>query len=52
MLEPDAPLELCLATLLHDIAKPPTPTTDEDGRIRFNGHESLGAEMTETISPA
>ncbi len=49
MLEPDAPLELCLATLLHDIAKPPTQTTDEDGRIRFNGHESLGAEMAETI---
>lgn len=45
MLKPDAPLELCLATLLHDIAKPPTQTTDPDGRIRFNGHESLGAEM-------
>jgi len=49
MLEPDARLELCLATLLHDIAKPPTQTTDEDARIRFNGHESLGAEMSETI---
>ncbi|MGJ8633582.1 MAG: CCA tRNA nucleotidyltransferase, partial [Luteolibacter sp.] len=49
MLAPDAPLELCLATLLHDIAKPPTQTTDEDGRIRFNGHDALGAEMAETI---
>ncbi|QTN31473.1 CCA tRNA nucleotidyltransferase [Akkermansiaceae bacterium] len=50
MLEKDAPLTLCLATLLHDIAKPPTQTFDEEaGRIRFNGHESLGAEMTETI---
>jgi len=50
MLEKDAPLTLCLATLLHDIAKPPTQTYDEEaGRIRFNGHESLGAEMTEAI---
>jgi poly(A) polymerase len=50
MLEKDAPLSLCLATLLHDIAKPPTQTFDEEaGRIRFNGHESMGAEMTEVI---
>ncbi len=50
MLEPDAPISLCLATLLHDIAKPPTQTFDEEvGRIRFNGHEAMGAEMTEQI---
>jgi len=50
MLAPDAPLELCLAVLLHDIAKPPTQTFDEDaGRIRFNGHDALGATMAETI---
>lgn len=49
MLAPDAPLELCLATLLHDIAKPPTRTIDPDGRIRFNGHDALGAKMTEEI---
>jgi len=49
MLEPDAPLALCLATLLHDIAKPPTQTIDPDGRIRFNGHDAMGAEMAETI---
>jgi len=50
MLEPDAPLELCLAVLLHDIAKPPTQTFDEAvGRIRFNGHDALGAEMAEGI---
>jgi poly(A) polymerase len=49
MLESDAPLTLCLAVLLHDIAKPPTQTTDPDGRIRFNGHDALGAEMAETI---
>jgi poly(A) polymerase len=49
MLGPDAPLELCLATLLHDIAKPPTQTTDPDGRIRFNGHDAMGAEMAVAI---
>jgi poly(A) polymerase len=50
MLVPDAPLELCLAVLLHDIAKPPCRTIDGDtGRIRFNGHDSMGAEMAETI---
>jgi poly(A) polymerase len=50
MLEPDAPLELCLAVLLHDIAKPPSMTIDdESGRIRFNGHDALGAEMAEGI---
>jgi len=50
MLEPDAPLELCLAVLLHDIGKPPTRTFDEEAnRIRFNGHDAVGAEMAETI---
>jgi poly(A) polymerase len=49
MLAPDAPIELCLAVLLHDIAKPPCRTIDPDGRIRFNGHDALGAQMTETI---
>lgn len=49
MLDADATLTLCLAVLLHDIAKPPTQTTDPDGRIRFNGHDALGAEMAEAI---
>lgn len=49
MLAPDAPIELCLAVLLHDIAKPPCHSIDPDGRIRFNGHDSLGAEMAESI---
>ncbi len=50
MLGPDAPLELCLAVLLHDIAKPPCQTFDDDsGRIRFNGHDAMGAEMADTI---
>lgn len=48
MLPEDAPLELCLAVLLHDIAKPPTRTLDGT-RIRFNGHDSLGAQMASGI---
>lgn len=50
LLHDDAPLTLCLAVLLHDIAKPPTQTFDEaDGRIRFNGHDKLGADMSREI---
>lgn len=49
MLAPDAPMDLCLAVLLHDIAKPPCRSVDPDGRIRFNGHDALGARMAETI---
>jgi poly(A) polymerase len=50
MLAPDAPLELCLAVLLHDIAKPPCRTIDAgSGRIRFNGHDAMGAEMADAI---
>ena len=40
---------LVFSALLHDIGKPPAYQVDETGRIRFNGHESLGAEMTERI---
>jgi tRNA nucleotidyltransferase/poly(A) polymerase len=47
MLPQDASLELCLAVLLHDIAKPPCQTFDD--RIRFNGHDAMGAEMAEAI---
>ncbi len=50
MLPPDAPLELALSVVLHDIAKPPTRTIDADtGRIRFNGHDELGAVMAEDM---
>ncbi len=38
---------LAMAVLLHDVGKPPTFTVRE--RIRFDGHDSLGAEMAETI---
>ena len=42
-------LPLVLSVLLHDIAKPATFAVDETGRIRFNGHDKLGAEMTGDI---
>ena len=42
-------LPLVFAVLFHDVAKPRTATVDETGRIRFSGHDRLGAEMTEEI---
>lgn len=46
---PDASLPLILSILLHDIGKPATYTVDETGRIRFSGHDDVGAGMAETI---
>ena len=48
---PDKQLSVALVfgVLFHDIGKPPTQTVDETGRIRFNGHDKLGAEMTQRI---
>lgn len=43
--EPSFPL--ALGALLHDIGKP--PTLEVSDRIRFNGHDAVGAEMTEKI---
>jgi len=40
---------LALGVLFHDIAKPDTYKVDHTGRIRFNGHESVGAKKTEHI---
>lgn len=40
--------ELALAALFHDIGKPDTLTYAD--RIRFNGHDKLGAEMFEGIA--
>jgi poly(A) polymerase len=42
-------MPLVFSVLLHDVGKPPTSSVDENGRIRFNGHDRIGAEMTETI---
>ena len=40
---------LVFAVLLHDVAKPITAKVDETGRIRFNDHDRIGAEMTGQI---
>ena len=42
---------LAFGALFHDIGKPACAKVnpDEGGRIRFNGHEHVGAEMTEKI---
>lgn len=42
-------LLLKLAALLHDVGKPATRSVDEDGRIHFYGHETVGAEIVRTI---
>ena len=49
LLPEDVSLPLVLSVLFHDIGKPPTSAVDEEGRIRFNGHDRVGAEMTEAI---
>lgn len=36
---------LRLAALFHDIAKPQTRTVQEDGRVRFFGHDDVGEEV-------
>ena len=40
---------LVFSVLLHDVAKPRTAIVDPTGRIRFNAHDRIGAEMTEAI---
>ena len=46
----EAGLPLVLSVLFHDIAKPATFTYDPaEDRIRFSGHDHLGAQMTEAI---
>ena len=46
LLPEEVSLPLVLSVLFHDIGKPPTSSVDETGRIRFNGHDRVGAEMT------
>ncbi len=46
LLPADASPLLALSVLLHDIGKPVTYSFDEvDQRIRFNGHDQVGADM-------
>ena len=49
LLPDEVSLPLVFGVLFHDIGKPPTSSVDEEGRIRFNGHDRIGAEMTEVL---
>jgi poly(A) polymerase len=40
---------LALGALLHDIGKPKTSKKDKAGRIRFNGHDLVGARMADKV---
>lgn len=44
-----ARLNVRLAVLLHDVAKPRCFSRSADGRSHFYGHDQLGAEMAEAI---
>jgi tRNA nucleotidyltransferase/poly(A) polymerase len=50
LLPADASGLLALTVLLHDIGKPPTQSCDPaEGRIRFNGHDEVGAAMSQAV---
>ena len=49
LLNAEADLALVWATLLHDVGKPVCRRVDAEGRIRFNGHEHVGAETAKRI---
>ena len=50
LLAPEASGPQVLAVLLHDIGKPRVRSFDPvDQRIRFNGHDRVGAEMAEKV---
>jgi len=49
MLPETVSVPLVFAVLFHDVAKPVTATVDKTGRIRFNEHDRIGAQMTEAI---
>lgn len=44
--EREGSLIVRLGALFHDIGKPRTRSTEEGGRVRFFGHERVGAQMT------
>ncbi len=47
LLPEEVSLPLVFSVLFHDIGKPPTFSIDPaEGRIRFSGHDKVGAEMT------
>lgn len=45
----DGHLLLRLAALFHDVGKKRTQSTAEDGRIRFLGHDQVGAELASQV---
>lgn len=50
LLPAEVSLPLVFAVLFHDIGKPATFVFDQkDQRIRFSGHDKVGAQMTESI---
>jgi putative nucleotidyltransferase with HDIG domain len=50
LLPADAPATLVLSVLFHDIGKPPTFRYHaHEDRIRFSGHDRVGAEMTQRV---
>jgi poly(A) polymerase len=49
LLPEEVSVPLVFAVLFHDVAKPVTARVDETGRIRFNEHDRIGAQMTEAI---
>jgi poly(A) polymerase len=49
LLSEEVSVPLVFAVLFHDVAKPVTAMVDTTGRIRFNDHDRIGAQMTEAI---
>jgi len=49
LLPPEVSVPLVFSVLLHDTGKPATFRRDETGRIRFNGHEGVSAQITTAI---
>jgi poly(A) polymerase len=49
LLPNEVSIPLVFSVLFHDIGKPATASVDETGRIRFSGHDKLGATMTDAV---
>ena len=49
LLPENVSVPLVFSVILHDVAKPVTARTDHTGRIRFNEHDKIGAQMAEQI---
>src|SRR5438552_15437464 len=49
LLQEKVSVPLVFSVVFHEMAKPVTATVDETGRIRFNEHDRIGAEMTAQI---